>query len=146
MDFMLDVQTKAPRPRDPPQCPTQQPAGPWSSDSPGHYKELVDLLIHKWVMRFPHLGLQFRLITAILLTYGEQVLLSENSQGCERVDSRVEPRVCLLPRPQVLAWRGGRHTHPYTQPPGHIEPSKGLYIWGWGRPGEGEVSGALLLL
>lgn len=71
----MDVQIKAPCSQDPPTCCKQQVAYPWLLDSPGHNKELVNLLIHKWIVGFPHLGLQFGLIAAILLTYGKQASL-----------------------------------------------------------------------
>lgn len=39
----------------------------------GHHQKLVNLLIYKWIVGFPHLGLQLRLITAVLLTVFQQV-------------------------------------------------------------------------
>lgn len=56
------------------QSGTRVPSGTWlhRGNLPGHHKELVDLLVHKWVVCLPHLGLQLGLVTAILLTYGEK--------------------------------------------------------------------------
>ena len=73
MDLMVEVQIKTTCPQDPPHCSRQHLAGPCLLDLPGHHQKLVNLLIHKWIVGFPHLGLQFCLITAILLTYREHV-------------------------------------------------------------------------
>lgn len=59
MDPMLDVQIKAPCPQDPPHCSKQHPAGLCLLNLPGHHQKLVNLLIHKRIVGFPHLGLQF---------------------------------------------------------------------------------------
>lgn len=80
-------------------------------NSPGHYKELVNLLIHKRIMGFPHLGLQFRLITAVLLTYGEQVSL-RTAKTVEKTPEWNQKSVCS-PFPQVTgsASLEGRPAH-----------------------------------
>lgn len=76
-------------PRPPhPQCPLQSqgetstPGEAPAPSSPGHHQELVNLLVYEWVVRLPHLGLQFGLVAAILFTCKEETRHRETNSVC----------------------------------------------------------------
>lgn len=84
---------------------------------------MVNLLVYKWVVCLPHLGLQFGLITAIFLTYREKVGLMKFT--------KVTEKTWWLPEAILAKAVSAPESHGATP----SSPGAGR-CWQWGRAAE----------